>query len=691
MPRNIKLLSNRQLRRKINNSVQNIFLSSCTQENNESNSTNMGNLSLLMPYAVDNNKNVFDIESVNDTNESSPALILTEFNTIDDEYTLYTDDSDSSTENNENCNDLVITHTFAINPVDFTHNLRRLAIDNNLTHAALNNILELINPAYPFLPRTARNLLRTPRKLEIISFDNGQMFYYGIQKSLMRKLQNSGLNCKNSINLIINIDGLPIFKSSRTDLWPILGRSDDIVDSHPFIIACFCGEGKPINLEKYLQLFIEEIIFLRENGFKYNDKTYYIEIECFAADAPARAMLKMIKGHTSIYGCERCTIKRVKNQTFFPVKMSNSVILRTKDDYINPKTNDNHVKGKSPLLTLNIDLVKQFVLDPMHIIYLGIMKRLLVKYWVEGGRHCKLSRQNLSSIDYNIQKIRPFVTSDFCRKPRALVNLKKFKATEFRFIVLYSGVIIFYNILNNAKYKHFLLLHVAITILSSVPLIKAYMHLAEEAIRKFVFKAAEIYGRDFVVYNVHSLLHLCADVQVYGPLERYSCFPFENYLQSLKRRIRSKKLPLSQVYNRIIEEENIGPKIESVTPVYLPKEVHFPNPNITDYFTCKKLIFKNMKISVKLPDNTVAVGNQIYVIKEIFFIDGKYKFIGTTFKYVNDLYRYPIHSSKLGIYYVKSININTSTTFFVNDISHKCLRLPFKEGFGVFPIIHQVS
>lgn len=125
--------------------------------------------------------------------------------------------------------------------------------------------------------------------------------------------------------------------------------------------------------------------------------------------------------------------------------------------------------------------------------------------------------------------IRPFVTSDFCRKPRTLVNLKNFKATEFRFIVLYSGVIIFYNILDNIKYRHFLLFHVAI-ILSNAPFIKDYIHIAEKALTKFVLKATEIYGDDFIVYNVQSILHLCTDVQRYGPLERYSCFPFENYL-----------------------------------------------------------------------------------------------------------------------------------------------------------------
>ena len=48
------------------------------------------------------------------------------------------------------------------------------------------------------------------------------------------------------------------------------------------------------------------------------------------------------------------------------------------------------------------------------------------------------------------------------------------------------------------------------------------------------------------------------------------------------------------------------------------------NPNITDHFTCEKLIYKNMKLSIKLLDNIVEVDDQIYVIKEIIFIEGKY-------------------------------------------------------------------
>lgn len=216
-----KLFSNRQLRRKINNAVQNIFLPSYTNDSNFT-STNTQNLNSSICYAVENNKSIDTINTVDtvdtvDINESPPILNLIELNSnnMDDIYILDTDDSDSSTvENNENHNDNgLITHTFQINPANFTNNLCKIAIDNNLTHAALNMILELINPAYQFLSRTAKNLLRTSRKkLETIYFDNGEMYYYGIQKCLMRKLQNGGINGEIlTIKLIINIDGLLVY------------------------------------------------------------------------------------------------------------------------------------------------------------------------------------------------------------------------------------------------------------------------------------------------------------------------------------------------------------------------------------------------------------------------------------------------------------------------------------------------
>jgi len=132
MSDNTKILSNRQLRRRINNAIQNILLPVCTQANDfNCISTNTLNLCLPMCNAVENNENIIVENTVNVTNKSLPALMLTELNSnnIDESYALYTDDSDSSTaEIDENYDDNgLITYTFEINPINFINNLRKLA------------------------------------------------------------------------------------------------------------------------------------------------------------------------------------------------------------------------------------------------------------------------------------------------------------------------------------------------------------------------------------------------------------------------------------------------------------------------------------------------------------------------------------------------------------------------------------
>lgn len=108
-------------------------------------------------------------------------------------------------------------------------------------------------------------------------------------------------------------------------------------------------------------------------------------------------------------------------------------------------------------------------------------------------------------------------------------------------------------------YHHFLMLHVAITILVHPDLCKTeFINYAEALLKHFVLLFETLYGKKFVSHNVHNLLYLCSDVKIFGPLDKFSTFRFENYMMSIKRLLRKNDKPLQQLIKRYAEKENIN-------------------------------------------------------------------------------------------------------------------------------------
>lgn len=66
-----------------------------------------------------------------------------------------------------------------------------------------------------------------------------------------------------------------------------------------------------------------------------------------------------------------------------------------------------------------------------------------------------------------INLVKNHVPIEFQRKPRSLNYVKKWKATEYHQLLLYSGPFILKNKLSNEVYENFITLHVAVSILCS--------------------------------------------------------------------------------------------------------------------------------------------------------------------------------------------------------------------------------
>ena len=71
-------------------------------------------------------------------------------------------------------------------------------------------------------------------------------------------------------------------------------------------VGIYYGDSKVSNLENFLHVFIVEMDGLLANEISFDGVHFQIILHSFVCDAPARALLKNIKGHSGYFGCEKC-------------------------------------------------------------------------------------------------------------------------------------------------------------------------------------------------------------------------------------------------------------------------------------------------------------------------------------------------------------------------------------------------
>lgn len=120
---------------------------------------------------------------------------------------------------------------------------------HRLTRSAIKDLANLLVSLGHNIHIDARTICKTPR----VKLDTDSFKHFGFIKGLVLKLK-SGLigSSGNEFKLQFSIDGSNIFNSGTTDFWPILCRVSNAIDSRPFPVSVFCGDGeKPPDLNLY--------------------------------------------------------------------------------------------------------------------------------------------------------------------------------------------------------------------------------------------------------------------------------------------------------------------------------------------------------------------------------------------------------------------------------------------------------
>lgn len=557
-------------------------------------------------------------------------------------------------------------HSDADNVPDVVGDLSKWATQSGCSRSSLNDLLTVLRKHGLRVPRDSRTLLQTPRSVNTLQKCGGDYLYLGIESGILKVVSThpEQFSDANEISLTFNVDGVPLFKSTNVQMWPILCS---IKKFEPFVVALFCGNSKPSSVHDYLSDFLVELNNLVQNGISVGDDVLTVSVGSFICDAPARAFLKCTKGHNAYYACERCTIKgRWNGRVVFSLNDERNTPLRSEASFNNFEYKDHQI-DISPLINagIGISCMKSFPLDYMHLVCLGVVKRML-SFLKSGPRQCRLSGQQLDILSGKLSALNGKMPREFARQPRSLYYLDRWKATELRQFLLYTGPLVLRSVVSNQVYNHFLTLRVAMSILleSDEDFRHDHISYARELLKYFVKTSEMVYGDTFVSYNIHSLIHIADDVEHYGvSLNELSAFQFENHLQKLKKSVRKAQNPIAQVTKRIVEMEKMNCR-------QLPKRIH-------------------ISVSTQKKDSCFLLKS-----REIVFVKEKRddkKYVCDVLKRSNleSFYDSPCNSKLLNTVVVKKRNMHLKRKLLEHtDFEKKLICLPWDRGYLLIPMLH---
>ena len=197
------------------------------------------------------------------------------------------DVDNSSSESDSSINSEEDSHS-----TNIRDDLSEWAITFNVPHATLSALLTILRRSDIDLPKDPRTILSRPRLCHVKSLAGGTYSNLGVANGIHSKLSGSSVDLDNcdTLTLHVNVDGIPLSRSSTTNLCPILCTIQELSGTDPFVVGVFSGTTKPSSVNEFLFDFIQEMKVLNVDGLLNHDaKLYTIVLDAFICDAPGHA------------------------------------------------------------------------------------------------------------------------------------------------------------------------------------------------------------------------------------------------------------------------------------------------------------------------------------------------------------------------------------------------------------------
>ena len=433
-------------------------------------------------------------------------------------------------------------------------------------------------------------------------------------KSFRKLISNQTIN-DTDLTIIFNIDGVPVFSSSNSSIWPFQCIVNELPQQdrkrHVLLTGLWFGPSKPI-MHTFLEPLKTEAIRLGEQGFQWshpdsgsviNSRVFFM---CTACDSVARPIVRNCTQFNGKHGCDWCyhpgevIAKGRGHVRCYPYTEPEPTLrcLSSHERESIRATNSNQiingVKGPSLLMFFpHFNIVDGFTVDYMHCVMLGVVRQFC-SLWFDSVHHDAewyIDTQD-KEVDTRLLGISP--PHELSRVPRSLSQRKFWKASEWRSFLLYYSCIVLRGILPGKYLNHFFLLVHSMYALLSERITQNEVDLAGLALRKFVIMTAHLYGKKYVSFNVHQLCHISNSVERWGPAWAISAFPFEGNNQVLLKLIHGTQCIPQQIAERF--------QLYRSTLRVAKNSMHNAESQ------CQEMHTKLIHIGAYMPHNFTAVG-----------------------------------------------------------------------------------
>jgi len=222
-------------------------------------------------------------------------------------------------------------------------------------------------------------------------------------------LRNNELTCS------VNTDGVPIFKSSKFSIWPVIISINELSyhtrSKHSLVVALWFGKSKP-DFDIFFNPFVQECASLSKSGVKWEVDGRIISSPVFfpimVNDSVARCLCQGVHQFNGSFGCTWCLMegescivdgcastKRIyKGPLQSPLRTAENFLGHLKEFRNlldrNPSLKSHFGIKSAPKLLLmpKFDIVSGFTFDYMHTAFLGV-SRTFLELWLDSKNHKK--------------------------------------------------------------------------------------------------------------------------------------------------------------------------------------------------------------------------------------------------------------------------------------------------------------